>query len=256
MNMLQPGPLRLLPVLALLHPRRYTRLLLGLLTLGMVLGGALITLAGLPLWGATTIVIGALLYPAVQKWRDDLARYGLGVMIVSVLLALQGFHTVEHIAQFIQYHVLGWLPKESGGLISAANVEWIHFAWNWSVLLVVLYLVWAHGMRNVWAWLLLAWATAHTLEHTYLFVRYLQAVRLLDAQGASTSFAQGLPGVLGRDGWLATTGVNTPGVSLLCRLAPPLLTTIRLDVHFWWNVGESILMMLAAHRYLRGLWGR
>jgi hypothetical protein len=255
MNMAQRGSLRMLPVLALLHPRHHTRPLLILLALGIVLGGALITLAGLPLWGATTISVGLLLHPAIQKWRDDLARWGLGVMILGVLLVLQGFHTIEHIAQYIEHHVLGWLPKQSGGLISAANVEWIHFAWNWSVLLVVLYLIWKHGMRNIWAWLLLAWATAHTLEHTYLFVRYLQAVRLLEAQGTSTSFAQGLPGIIGRDGWLATTGVNTPGIGFICRLAPPLLTTIRLDVHFWWNVGETVLMLLAAHSYLRGLWG-
>jgi hypothetical protein len=243
------------PVLVLLHPRRATRLLLLALTIGLIAGGLLVALAGLPLWGATTVAVGLLLYPAIRKWRDDLARWGAGVMVLSVLLVLQGFHTVEHIAQYIEYHLLGWLPKESSGLISAANVEWVHFAWNWSVLLIVAYLIWTARMRNVWAWLLLIWATAHTLEHTYLFVRYLQTVQLLEAQGSSTSFAQGLPGIIGRDGWLATSGVSTPGIGLICRLAPPLVTTLRLDVHFWWNVGETTLLLLAAHTHLRRLWG-
>ena len=243
------------PVLVLLHPRRATRLLLLALTIGLIAGGLLVALAGLPLWGGTVVAAGLLLYPAIRKWRDDLARWGLGAMVLSVLLVLQGLHTVEHVAQYLEYHVLGWLPKESSGLISAANVEWVHFAWNWSVLLIVGYLIWTARMRNVWAWLLLAWATAHTLEHTYLFVRYLQAVRLLEAQGSSTSFAQGLPGIIGRDGWLARSGVSTPGISLICRLAPPLVTTLRLDVHFWWNVGETTLLLLAAHTHLRRLWG-
>ena len=252
---LMRGLARPLPVLVLLHPRREARLLLIVLALGVTLGTALVVLAGLPLWGATVVAAGLLLYPAIRKWRDDLARWGAGAMVLSVLLALQGFHTVEHVAQYTENHVLGWLPKDASGLISAANVEWVHFAWNWSVLLVVAYLIWTAGMRNAWAWLLLIWATAHTLEHTYLFVRYLQTVQLLEAQGISTRFAQGLPGIIGRDGWLARSGVSTPGIGLICRLAPPLVTTLRLDVHFWWNVGETTLLLLAAHTHLRRLWG-
>jgi len=239
------------PLLTLLHPRRSIRPLLILFALGLALGGVLITQVGMPLWGATTVAMGLVLFPAVQKWRDDLARWGMPIMVLSILLALQGFHTVEHIAQFVEYHVFGWQAKVSSGLISAANVEWIHFAWNWSVLLIVGYLMTVGRMRNLWAWALLLWATAHTLEHTYLFIRYLSTVRLLAAQGVSTSFAQGLPGILGRDGWLAATGVEQPGLALVCRLAPPLITAIRLDVHFWWNVGETVLLFAAAHRYVR-----
>ncbi|MGQ9892994.1 MAG: hypothetical protein ACUVSY_04280 [Roseiflexus sp.] len=51
-------------------------------------------------------------------------------MALSILLALQGFHTVEHIAQWIQYHILRWPSFLSNGLLSAANSEWVHFVWN------------------------------------------------------------------------------------------------------------------------------
>src|SRR5262245_49292834 len=101
------------PLLTLLHPRRSMRPLLILLALGLALGGILINQVGMPLWGATTIAISMLLFPAIQKWRDDLARWGMPMMVLSILLALQGFHTVEHIAQWVEYHVFGWQPKVS-----------------------------------------------------------------------------------------------------------------------------------------------
>jgi hypothetical protein len=178
------------------------------------------------------------------------------VMILSALIWLQGFHSIEHIAQWIEFHVLGWQAKQSSGLVSAANAEWIHFAWNWSVLLVVLYLVTAGKMRNVWAWLLLAWATAHTFEHSYLFYNYLVKVRSLALDGDALSFAQGLPGILGRGGWIDARAAPGTFPGFLCQLAPPLVTTIRLDIHFWWNVGETSLLLLAAHNHMRRMWVR
>ena len=60
-------------------------------------------------------------------------------------------------------------------------------------------------MRNPWAWLLLAWTTAHTFEHSYMMVRYLIVLQDMRALGVTNVAAQGLPGILGRDGWLATS---------------------------------------------------
>ena len=173
-------------------------------------------------------------------------------MGVSILLAAQGFHGIEHMAQWTQYHILNWSARASTGLLSPANAEWVHFVWNWIVLLTVLCLL-RGGMRNIWAWLLLAWALAHTLEHTYMFVRYLQVLADLRQMGVTSLTAQGLPGVLGRDGWLARSAATQD--TFLCRL-PGVTTAIRLDVHFWWNMGEVALLLLAAHRYLRTDWGR
>jgi len=234
------------PILALLHPRERTRLLAGALLAGLALWCAVVWLLRQQVWVATVIALAALLPIAALKWRDDLRRYGVVVMVLSILLATQGFHTVEHAAQEIQYHVLHWPPFASSGLISAANAEWVHFIWNWLVVAIIAYLV-RSGMRNIWAWLLLAWSLAHAIEHAYMFLRYLEVLGELRRLGFPAVSAQGLPGVLGRDGWLARSAV-TQG-TFLCRL-PGVTTALRIDVHFWWNAGEIVLLLAAAHTFL------
>jgi hypothetical protein len=236
------------PILALLHPRERARLLAGGLAAGLALWCAVVWLFGLPIWVATALALATLLPIGVLKWRDDLRRHGAVVMVLSILLAAQGFHSIEHAVQEIQYHVLKWPPFASSGLISAANAEWVHFAWNWLVVAILVYLV-RGGFRNAWAWLLLAWSFAHALEHAYMFLRYLEVLAELRRLGFPSVSAQGLPGVLGRDGWLARSAV-TQG-SFICRL-PGLTTAPRIDVHFWWNAGEIVLLLAAAHTFLRG----
>jgi hypothetical protein len=237
------------PLLMLLHPREQSWLLMALLAAGLLLSGLGMTFLGVPLWVATAMTLVLLLYPAVLKWRADARRWGRPVMVLSNLLALQGFHGVEHITQWLQFHVLGWPAKASSGLISPANAEVVHFVWNWIVLCTVVYLV-RSGVRNVWAWLLLAWALAHTLEHTYLFAQYLHEITRLASLGQPLGQAQGLPGVLGKGGWLATQGATQGSLAFVCSLAPALKTALRLDVHFWWNVGETALLFSAAHTHL------
>ncbi|HRC76679.1 MAG TPA: hypothetical protein PLO33_13470 [Kouleothrix sp.] len=235
------------PILALLNPREYTWLLLATLGLGAALGTALVRVYRQPLWVAVAAGLALLLLPGVLKWRADARRYGYVVMALGMLLVAQGFHGAEHAAQWLQYHVLNWSARASTGLLSPANSEWVHFVWNWTVLVLVVALI-AGGMRNRWAWLLLLWAAAHTLEHTYMFTRYLEVLAELRRMGVTKITAQGLPGILGQDGWLARS--DTTQGTFLCRL-PAVTTAIRLDVHFWWNVGETVLLALAAHAFLR-----
>ncbi len=235
------------PLLELLHPREQTRAVVLLLALGLTGWGALVWAARMPVWGATSILVGLLLVPGVRKWRADLQREGLTVMVLSVILAMQGFHSLEHLAQWIQYHIFHWQPQRSSGLISAANAEWVHFVWNWGVVFVVALLIF-RGMRGPWAWALLAWTLAHSAEHTYMMVRYLQVKQELGLLGEPSVSAQGLPGILGRDGWLATSMLT---VDSWCGRLPGLTTTMRLDVHFWWNTGETLLLAAAGHAYLR-----
>ena len=235
------------PIVRLLHPRQHTPLVLGALVAGLLVGWAGVRWLGWPFWAAAASVLALLLAAGVAKWRADARRDGWLAMGLSILLASQGFHMTEHAAQWVQYHVLNWSARASTGLLSAANAEWVHFVWNWLVLLTLVVLL-RGGMRNLWAWLLLAWVTAHTLEHTYMFVRYLEVLGELRRMGVSSVTAQGLPGVLGRDGWLARS--ETTQGTFLCRL-PAVTTANRLDVHFWWNAGETLLLLVAADRFLR-----
>lgn len=239
------------PILALLHPRERSRLALAALAAGLAVWCGAIWLLRLPVWVATAMALGLLLGPAALKWRDDRRRYGATAMVLSILLAAQGFHSVEHAAQAIQYHILKWPPFASSGLISAANAEWVHFGWNWLVVATIAYLV-RRGMRDAWAWLLLAWALAHAIEHAYMMARYLEMLGELRRLGFPSVSAQGLPGILGRDGWLARSAA-TQG-TFLCRL-PGVTTASRIDVHFWWNAGEIVLLLVAAHTFLRSHMG-
>jgi hypothetical protein len=103
-------------------------------------------------------------------------------------------------------------------------------------------------MRNFWAALLLAVTTAHTLEHTYLFIRHLIVLSELHQMNIYNVTAQGLPGIIGRDGWLARSALTQN--TFLCTL-PGLTTAMRLDVHFWWNVIEMGLLLVAGSVFLR-----
>lgn len=239
-------------VCTLLHPREHTRLVAAMLGLGLALGAAEMRFLGWPLWSATATVLALLLVPGMAKWRVDLRRYGWATMLLSVLLAAQGFHTIEHLVQWAEFHIVHLTARESNGLLSAANAEWVHFVWNWAVLAILLCLLYGR-MRNLWFWLLLVWATAHTLEHTYLFVRYLEVLTELRRMGITSLTAQGLPGVLGRDGWL-TRSAATQGTAF--SHLPGLTTAPRLDVHFWWNIGETVLLLFAANTFLRKRWGK
>ncbi len=231
------------PILSLLHPRQRTGLIMAALVTALLLWSMIVWRAAMPVWGATTLALAVVIPVAVLKWHDDLRRWGAAVMVLSVLLAMQGFHTIEHAVQMVQYHLLKWPPFLSSGLISAANAEWVHFTWNWLVVACCIYLI-RGGLRSPAAWLLLAWSVAHSLEHTYMLIRYFQAVAELKALGvANLGLAQGLPGVLGRDGWLAWSG--------LCGRLPGLTTATRIDVHFWWNAGEIVLLLAAAHPFLQ-----
>src|SRR5262249_28206946 len=117
-----PGRARFL-LLELLDPHELRLAVAVMLAVGLVVGGGGIWRVGMPLWGATTVVLGFLLVPGVLKWRADRRRFGLVAMMLSILLAMQGFHTVEHIVQWFQYHILNWTPREATGLLSAANSE-------------------------------------------------------------------------------------------------------------------------------------
>jgi hypothetical protein len=239
---------RRFPLLALLNPGRLAIPSAIALAIGLAAGWAAHVYAGLPLWAVTAIVLLALMPVGVVKWREDRRRYGATVMLLSIVLITQGVHTIEHIVQWAQYYLLLLPARQSVGLLSPANAEWVHFVWNWGVLLVVLALM-GGGMRNRWALLLLVVSAAHAIEHTYTFVRYQQVLAELRELSVFSVTAQGLPGIVGRDGWLARSPLTQN--TFLCTL-PGITTAMRLDVHFWWNVVETSLLLMAGAVFLRG----
>lgn len=228
------------PLLQLVHPKQHLpRLLIGL-AVAVIVGAFILGRGSLPLWAVTSLAVAIVLVPASLKWRDDARHWGLAAALLSMLLALQGFHFVEHAVQLVQFYLLDRPGAGSQGLISALNVEWVHFSWNWLVMIVLVFLF-SKGLRNVWMYLLLTWATLHSLEHTYMLIRYLQVSAELSALGQPAfEVSQTLPGVLGRNGWLA--------LSSWCGRIPGLTTAPRVLVHFWWNFGEVALLLLAAWR--------
>ena len=235
------------PLVRLLHPKQHTRFVLISLAIGLIASYTAVALGWLPLWGATAMTLLILLPAGVLKWHNDRRRYGTTLMILSILLTVQGLHTVEHLIQWTQYHILYWTMRQSNGLLSPANAEWVHFIWNWLVLIVVVVLM-ARGMRNGWMWVLLTMAALHTVEHSYTFIRYQMILRELTAMDVLNATAQGLPGIIGRDGWLARSEW-TRG-TWICTI-PGLTTAVRLDIHFWWNVLEMTSLVIAGHYFLR-----
>ena len=241
----RPRPLR--PVLALLHPRRFLTPMLWAVAIGGVLGALGAWQYGLPKWAITATVIACWLPVMIAKWPAELPRLGVVITLLSVLLTTQGLHTLEHVAQWVQNHALFWTLRESNGFLSPLNAEWVHFVWNVYVLTAVFALVFG-GMRNPFGWVLLAVAFFHTIEHTYMFVRYQMVLAELQQLNVGGISAQGLPGIFGRDGWLARSQLTQD--TFLCSI-PGLTTATRLDVHFWWNVLEMTLLAIAAHLHLR-----
>lgn len=239
-----------LPLLHLLNPGRLTPWVIISLGLGLGAGYLIHAVWQLPLWVITLIVLLGLLPAGVAKWREDKRRFGWVIMLISILLVTQGTHTIEHLVQWFEYHVLFWTPRQANGLLSPANAEWVHFVWNWGVLIVVSVLIFKGKMQNFFSFMLLAVAIGHTFEHTYMFIRHLQVLNELQVLCVTGVKAQGLPGILGRDGWLARSDAT---YGTIWSSLPGLTTAIRLDVHFWWNAIEMTLLLAASHLYLRGV---
>lgn len=238
---------RYLPLLVLINPGKLIWPSLAAFLAGIGVGWALFQFAGFPTWSITLITILALLPVGIIKWKEDRRQFGLTAMLVSILLIAQGGHSIEHIVQWAQYYILNLPARQSNGLLSAANSEWVHFTWNWLVLICVVALI-RNGVNNIWVYVLLGVATTHTFEHSYTFIRYLVVLNDLKQMGVTTVTAQGLPGIIGRDGWLARSEI-TRGTFL--STLPGLTTAIRLDVHFWWNLIEMTFLVLAGHVFMR-----
>lgn len=224
----------------LLDPGRWTTHVVVTLVVGTIVGSALAGARIAPVWGAALVGLAVAAIPWGLKWRDDAVRYGAGAATLSAMIVLQGLHSIEHVVQVVQLYLLDLPAGRALGVISSANVEWVHLTWNLLVLAGVAFVM-HHGLRTPWAWILLAWACAHTFEHAYLYVQHLRVVAKAQELGLSPlSVVQALPGVLGRDGWLASQS--------WCGRIAGVTTAPRAVIHFVWNAGEMALLLVAARR--------
>jgi hypothetical protein len=137
------------------------------------------------------------------------------VALLGVLALTQTAHLVEHIAQMVQIHLLHLSGASAQGILGQLNIEWVHFTWNALVLVAILVLL-PHFRTNPWLIAVTPLAAWHFVEHAVLIATYLQT-------GAS-----GTPGLLSSGG-LVFGGLPIP----------------RADLHFLYNLAETLPLLLA-----------
>lgn len=200
-------------------PRR----ILAITAATSVAGAILAIVAGWPVW-----VIGLI---AVLPWIPVVAsetvwtyRHYHWLALFYLLVVTQGGHVLEHVAQMIQIHALGLHGKAARGIFGALDIEWVHFVWNTWVLAAVVLLL-TRFRSNRWLWATLALAGWHEAEHIVVFVTYL------------TTGVAGTPGLLARGGLI---GGGLP--------------VTRPDLHFLYNLIETIPLTIAFVTQLRAVY--
>lgn len=151
----------------------------------------------------------------VQAPPDRVAASNGLLGLFLVLCLVQGGHLVEHVVQVVQFHVLDRPAASSRGLLSFLDTEWVHFVWNTLILALLVPLLVRHR-RNGWLWLAFLAAVWHEVEHSYLIFDHV------------LTGLDGNPGLLA-DGGLVAGGLDTP----------------RIDLHFFYNVVETVPLFIA-----------
>lgn len=175
-------------------------------------------LQGFPLWGVAlaTLLPWIPVFTLEMMWRY---RHYQWLALFEVVLISQIGHFIEHLVQMYQIHLLGLKGVAARGIFGQLDVEWVHFLFNTYLLIAFLLLV-LKFRKNPWLWVTVVVALIHEFEHLYIMRNYFITGK------------QGLPGLLGRGGVIDI----------------PLL---RADVHFLYNLVESVPMMLAFAWQLR-----
>ncbi len=196
----------------------------GLLT-ALALSSAL-GLGGLALGWRLGFVALAVLVPwlpiLVLKLRTDFLAYGW-LAFFELVVVLQLAHLAEHVSQMVELHALAWPLPLARGIIGEFDIEPVHFLWNTTILFCGTLLLLRYH-RNRWllaSWLFSIW---HEMEHIYIYFWWFLA------KGIS-----GHAGILGAGGLVDQA-----------HIAIPYLTTVgRADLHFWYNLFEIELFVIA-----------
>src|SRR5689334_9497020 len=141
--------------------------------------GWLLWILGLLIMAAWTPLVVSTMRAIYQRHR--------WLAFLYLLVVTQAAHTVEHLAQMVEMHILGRSGPKASGVIGFLDIEWVHLTWNSLVLLAVFMLLFAYR-RNIWLWTLFVFAIYHEVEHIYMVSVYLR------------TGVPGNPGLLARGG--------------------------------------------------------
>lgn len=171
-----------------------------------------IAVANLEAWPLWAIALGGLLpwlpiffIETVWTYR----HYSMLAVFYVLLITLLG-HMSEHVAQMIQIHFLNLSGADARGIFGALDIEWVHFIFNTWILVAEIVLL-RYFRQNPWLWAGVVIATWHGLEHAEIMWVYLTT------------------GVVGTPGLLAQGGLIGGG-----------LPVTRPDLHFFYNVVETV----------------
>ena len=169
---------------------------------------------GWAIWQVAILVIFAWLPLFFLKTVSIQRQYGW-LAFFFILVVTQGAHVLEHVAQMVQIHLLGFSGLQARGIIGMLDIEWVHFIWNSWVLLCAVLLVFLFR-KNPWLWVLLVISVWHEIEHVYIMSVFLRTGHV------------GAPGILARGGAI---GGGLP-------LSRP-------DLHFFYNFLEEFVLIIA-----------
>ena len=127
--------------------------------------------------------------------RHSLGNPAFDLLLISVIA--QTGHTLEHFVQVYQHVILDMPASDSHGILGRADIEPVHFWWNFSIMLtlVVIYYAWEFNrpestlrqfkdMRRTF-FVLLVVQGYHTFEHVLKYYQHIQTGK------------QGTPGLIG-----------------------------------------------------------
>ncbi len=185
-----------------------------LLTAGISVGLVTTFWLGWAIWQVAVLVILAWLPLFFLKTVSIQRQYGW-LAFFFILVVTQGAHVLEHVAQMVQIHLLGLSGLQARGILGMLDIEWVHFIWNAWVLLCTVLLVFIFS-KNPWLWVLLVISVWHEMEHVYIMSVFLRT------------------GHIGAPGLLARGGAIGGGLPL-----------IRPDLHFYYNLLEELVLIIA-----------
>jgi hypothetical protein len=180
---------------AIVASRRFPRGVLPLTAAASaVLVGASLA-SGYPLWVlGVAALIPWLPFFTVQTVRTS-HLYGFYAFFAAVV-GFQTLHMGEHTVQILQLAITQGDLAQSHGVFGQLDFELVHFVSDIGVWLAVAVLVWVYGGRNRWLMIAFVAASAHAIEHLYLWSIYI-GHRGFYAHG-------GFAGIMGHGGLLGS----------------------------------------------------